>query len=402
MPSRIGSMLRRTNSMKRTTLGGLKDTLRTHHLTIDDDTIYGSNEYIHKRFFDDNNFLSIIKCLDGGYDIAKDHIEYMEEYHDLQHDTAHRYTSYSKKWKSKLKQQSSLSSYNTTKRAQLQTIRSPEKLAELLQSRCDAMQQVITTYRRQVERMYPSERLGTGHKHYRTDAMKKLFKTARSPLSKISEKLEKLHEQEKKAEDALHEADVQCENLSFNETASKNKVARASENQEKRRDELEQIQEKISRANDELNQEQETYYEKASEIYQQCRALEKERLDQIRETLIKFIQVIHTPEHSDGYNTIFEDLLSDVKTQQDSVGDLDFWAQTYHVDILKKSLSSETNESHKSEIANLTTTEEKLQQLSVDNEDEQLTADTTTTSAKPKGKKNKKNTTTEPTTPNAS
>ena len=399
-------MLSRTNSMKRTTLGGLKDTLRTHHLTADDDTVYGSNEYIHKRFFDDDNFLSIIKCLDGGYDIAKDLIEYMEEYHNLQHDTAHRYTSYSSKWKSKLKQQSSLSSYHTTKRAQLRLIRSPEKLAELLQSRCNDMQQVIATYRRQVDRMYLSERLGTVRKHYRAGEMKKLFKAARSPVSKISEKLEELHEQEKKAQNALHDADIQCENLSFDQTASEKKVARANDNQEKRRDELQQIQKRISRAEDELSQEQETYYEKARDIYQQCRELEKERLDQIRETLIKFIQVTHTSEHSDGCNTVFEELLSNVKTEQDSVEDLDFWAQTYHVDILKKSLSSETNdnttESHKSETANVTTTEEKIQQSSVENEDEQLTADTSTTATKTKGKKNKKNTTTEPTTPNAS
>jgi hypothetical protein len=398
MPSRIGSMLRRTSSMKRATLGGLKDTLRAHRHAIDEDLTYGSNEYIHKQFFEDDNFSSIIKCLDGGFEVAKDIIDYIEDYHNLRQDIAHRHSSYSNKWKSKLKQQSSLSSYHTTKRAQLQTIRSPENLAQLLQARCDAIQQVITAYRRQVERMYPSERLGTAHKHYRTDTMKKLFKTARLSVSKTSEKLDKLREQEKRAKAALHDADVQCENLSFDSTASKSKVTHANETQEKRQDELQQIQDKISRLEEEYNQEQETYHEKATDIYQQCRELEKERLDQIRQTLIDFVQAAHTSEHSDEYNAVFENLLANIKTQQDSVEDLDFWAHTYHV--ITESQTTKT--SNTNETDNRITTAVNTQQSVVENEEEPSTTDTTTTPAKTKGKKNKKNTTADPTTPNAS
>ncbi|CAF4457393.1 unnamed protein product, partial [Adineta steineri] len=83
----------------------------------------------------------------------------MQDYNDLQLEYARSLTSHSNKWSSKIKQQLSLSSYHTTKRAQLKTSNLPDKIAQLITSRCDAIQQVIDTYQGQVDRMYPSERL---------------------------------------------------------------------------------------------------------------------------------------------------------------------------------------------------------------------------------------------------
>jgi archaellum component FlaC len=350
----------------------------------------------------------------------------MQDYCKIQRKHAHCLTSYSNEWKSKLKQQSSLSSYHTTKRAQLQTVRSPDKLAQLILSRCEAIEQVIASYSRQVERMYPGELLGTVHKHYRTDSMKKAFKTARAALSKLSDELETLHKQERKAQADLHDADVQCENLSFDSTASKNKLSRAKDNQEKKQHQLEDIKDEITRLEQEYDREQENYLQKARAIYYQCRELEKERLDQIQETLIKFSQAAHTSEYSAGQDAIFDDLIAKIKTEQDSTEDLDFWAQTYHVEIFTKSISSETNDdndnntesqtttrkpkkSHKNEPENLTTIEENTPQPVVADEEEQSATNTTTTAPKTKAKKNKNSTstekknssTTEPTTPNA-
>jgi hypothetical protein len=415
MTSRITSAIsRHRNSMRRPNIGGLKDTIQA--LTGSDGT-YGSNEYIHKNFFDEENYQSIIKCLDGGHEISTDLLEYMQDYYDLLQDFIHRLTSYSNKWKSKLKHQSSLSSYHTTKRAQIQTVRSPEKLAQLLQARCDAIQPVISKYKKQVEKMYPSERLSTVRKHYRTDVMKKLFKNAHSPLIKLSEKLEKLHEQEKRAQKALLDAKIQCQNLGLDETTSKNKLTRANDHQETKQSELQAIQDKIARIEKEYNQERETYLEKATEIYQQCRELEQERLDQIRQTLIEFTQATNSSEYSSEQDAIYEDLLLKIKTEQDTLVDLDFWAQTYHVNILTKSISSESNQnddhneniesqtttqktkkSPKNEAANLTTIEENTTQSVVEDQEEKSVADKTSTSAKTKPKK-KKNNTAEPTTP---
>jgi hypothetical protein len=404
MTSHVSSILRRTSSIKRPNI----------RINVGNDGSYGSNEYIHKNFFEDENYQSIIKCLDGGYEISIDLIEYMQEYCDLLQDINHRLTSYSNKWKSKLKHQPPLSSYHTTKRAQLQTVLSPEKLAELIRTRCDAIQQVIATYKKQVNKMYSSERFGTTHKHYRTDLMKKLFKNANSSLIKISEKLEKLRKQEKEAQTALLDARIQCQNLELNETTSKSKLSRANDHQENKQRELQDIQEKITRTELEYDREQETYREKATEIYQQCRELEEERLNQIREALLKFIQAVYPSEYSTQQDAIYGDLLSNIKSQQDTLIDLDFWAQTYHVNILTKSISSETNEnedenentesqkpkkSQKNETANLTTIAENTNQSVA--EDEQSLADKTTTSTKAKSKK-KRNNTAEPSTPDTS
>lgn len=414
MNSRITSaILTRTSSMKRT-IPGLKKTI---HTTFGSDSGYEMNQYIHKDFFDGENYQSILKCLDEGYEIATDLIEYMQDFCNLLRDFIESLTSYSNKWKAKIKHQSTLSSYNTTKQAQLQTVTAPVKLAQLIETRCKAIQEVIASYKRQIDRMYPGERFGTVHKHYRTDVMKKSFKNAYSSLSKISDKLDKLREQEKRAQDALLQAQIECQNLELNETSSKSKILKANDRLEQRQGELETIKEKLTRTEDEYHQEQKTYHQKALEIYHDCRDLEAERLNQIRETLLAFNQAIHTSEYSAEQNAMYEKVVSTIESQQKTVVDLDFWAQTYHVNTLSRSISLETSEnddkeensesqsttrktrkSQKNETTNLTTIVENTTQPVAEPEEDQSVADKPTTQAKGKQKK-KKNNTAEPTTP---
>jgi len=408
---------------------GYTGSLTNHRLSIGNSDYYATNVCNGKNFLDGKNYRWIIKCIDDGksfcnnyfniifflfifiigYGISTDFIEYMQNYCELLQDISNRLTSYSNKWKSKLKHQSSLSSYHTTKRAQLQVVRSPEKLAQLIQTRCDAIQKVITAYKKEVNRMYPSERFTTIRKHYRSNEMERSFKNAYSYLRRVSDRLENLREREKKAEDALREAKIQCQNLELNETTSKNKLSRANDNQENKQRELQSIKENIIRTEEEYNQERETYREKATEIYQRCRVLEQERLDQIRDTLLQFIQAIHPSEYSTEQDAIYENLLSNIDSQQDTLADLDFWAQTYRVSVLAKPVPLDTNEtdddnditeSQQNETADLTPIEENTDQLVVEDQEEQSVPDRTTTSRKTKPKK-KKNNTAEPSTPDA-
>ncbi|CAF0870658.1 unnamed protein product [Rotaria sordida] len=405
MTSRMKSaILRHTNSIKLSNFIGLKDTIRAHIPNTNNDACYISNEYIQSNFFDDDNYLSIIKCLDGGYEICKDCIEYMEDYNDLLQEYIDSLTSYSRKWKSKIKHQSALSSYNTTKLAQRETVSTPKQYAELLQIQYSAILKMIATYRTQVERIYPNERIGTTHKHYRTETMKNLFKAARSTLYKLSDKLEKLHEQETKAQHALHDANIQCENLSLDPTASKTKISNAKENQIKRQDKFDEIKREIVRIEEEYNQEYETYRTKAIDIYEKCRIFEQERLDLIGETLIKFNEVAFSSKYLTEQNEIYENLMLKLKTQRNSLEDLDFWAQTYGVYDSTTSLSSQTSQnesissqittrktkkSHKNESENLTTKEENIQESIAEDEEQQSQVDNTTTT---KLKKNKNTT----------
>ncbi|UJR15327.1 hypothetical protein I4U23_002279 [Adineta vaga] len=411
MTLRIKSaLLRRTDSIRRTTLSGITDKLRSNRLPFDNDSTYGSNEYIHNSFLNDDNYLAIIKCLDDGYKVSEDILQWLKDYLTLQQNYADSLSSHTTKWNGKLKQQPTISSYHTTKRAQYQTIKSSHKLAELVQTRCDEIEHVIATFHRQVDRMYPKERLGTVHKHYRSEQVRKAFKTARSALSKLAETLEKLHEQEKQAKESLLAADIQCENYSLDSTVSKSKSTRAKDTQEKRQNELEIIQDKIARAEKEYVHEQETYQQKAMEIYQECREYEKERLDQIQEVLISFAQAAHTSDYSAGQDVIFDDLIEHIKTKQNSIEDLNFWAETYHVNLRKKSTASEKNEDENDTITNesqttttrktkksgksenenaITASDKTLPSVAVDEED-QSTANNTSTSTKNKQSKIKK------------
>ena len=409
MTSRVASaILTRTSSMRRTTLPGLRKSIQA---TFGGDGSYEMNDYIHKDFFEGENYQSILKCLDDGYEISSDLIDYMQDYCKLLQDFVENLTSYTKRWKSKIKHQSTLSSYNTTKQVQLQTISSALKLAELIEIRCKAIQEVIATYKRQTDRMYPKERFGATHKHYRTDVMKKSFKSAYSPLSKASDKLEKLREQEKKAQDALLQAQIEVQNLELSETANKNKLFKANDRQEQRQAELQEAKEKVTRAQDEYHQEQKTYRDKATEIYNECRDLEAERLNQIRDTIIAFNKAIHSTEYSTEQDTMYEKVLTTIQSDQNTLADLDFWAQTYHVNILSRSISLEksdneensesrkTRKSHKNETTALTTISENTAQPVAETEEDQSAADKPT-STQAKGKQRKKKTnSTEPPTP---
>ena len=401
MTSHLTSTLfRRTSSFRHSNLGGLTDTIRS----IGNNNSYSSNEYIHKNFFEGDNYSSIIKCLDGGYDIANDLLEYMQDRLDILKDLVDRLTSHSTKWKSKIKNQSSYSSYNTTKRAQLQVIDSSTKHAQIIQIRCNEIQQVINSFKKQIDRMYPNERFSTTRKHYQSDSMKTLFKNARAPIIKLNEKLERLHDKEKSAQNNLRDAMIQLQNLELDVSSSKSKLSKARDNQETKQRDLKDIKDKILRIEQEYQQEQNNYYQKAMEIYQQCRILEQERLEQIRDVLIKFTQVIHSGEYSTEQDKIYNDLLVHIKSEQDTTADLDFWANTYHVNILTKSVSIENDQNDEntesqttttttqSNTSNLTTIDENSDQIVNEIEEK------STTSTKSKTRK-KKNNTTEPTTP---
>ena len=255
----------------------------------------------------------------------------MEDYNNLLQSHIRQLNAYSKKWREKLHSRSSLSSYNTTKLAQIQTVSSPETLAELVQTRCDAIQEVINSYKRQVDRMYPKKRLGFVHKHYRSDKLEELFKDAYSDRQKVADKLERLRNDEKVAQEAVREAKAKYQCLELNETTNKNELSKAHDRLEKKESKLQAIQTRIARTDEEYRQAQETYRRKATKIYEQCRDLEEERLNQIRETLIEFNRAIHSAEYSTEQNAMYENLLVTIESGQKTLVDLDFWKRTYRV-----------------------------------------------------------------------
>ena len=277
-----------------------------------------------------------------------DKITYMQECHDLFDSQGNAHLAYAKRWKSKLKQQSTLSSYHTTKRAQLQTVvNTHQKHAEVISSQCQAMQQVISDFSEQVDRLYPSG------KHIRAQEMKLAYKTARAPLQLAEDKLKSLQNKEERAAGALHDANVQCENLQFDAPDNASKQSRAQENQKERQNALKFAQDNVVQAKGDLAEEKIVYRQKAQEIFQLCQSLEEKRFDLIRETLIAFARAVHSSDYTNELDSIYDGLVSKIEKEQNSVEDLKFWSRTYGVD---KVTTSDTDEKAASTTSSTTAT----------------------------------------------
>ena len=353
-------MLTRVNSIKRPTLPQLRKSIR---VTFGNNNgAYEKSEYIHESFFTGDNYHSILKCLDGGYHVLTDQLESMQEYNTLLKTFIESLNSYSNKRKSKLKHQSTISSYNTTKQSQMELLNSPVLFGELIQTRCDAIDQVISNFRKQIDRLYPSERFGTVHKHYRTDSMKKRFKDAHAPVIKTSKLLDEVREEKKKVEKSLREARIEQQNLELDETTSKSKLMKVNERIERKQRESQDVDEKLIEVEEDLTEKEKVYREKAIEIYEKCREYEGERLNLIRETSIHFIHAVHSAEYSSDLDATYGKLLATIEAQQNTRADLDFWAETYHV------MDNETTENN----------------TTVELEEEQPITTTTTTKTKRK------------------
>ncbi|CAF3366731.1 unnamed protein product [Rotaria socialis] len=383
MASRFKSViLRHTDSIKRSNLSGIKDTIRSRVTTANHDNGYGTNEFIHLKFYDDDNYLSIVKCINGGYYIIEDMLKFMSNYNDCGQKHIDNLKSCSKKSKSKVKAQSTLSSYHTTRAAQLKTICAPSLEAEYLQARHDAIQEVIDECRTKLNRIYPKKSSNSSPKHNRTDYMIDSFEAARSVLLNLSEKLEKLKEQKRKKDAALLEAKILCENLSYTHGVKESKTEKASNSRKKHEQQLEEIENDIARSEDEYEQEKKTYRVEARRIYEKCRVLEEERLELIEDTLIKFVKAAYSSENSMQYRAIYKELKSYFIDELNITEDLDFWAQTYGVYDSTRSLSTETNQNDDAHDDDDGEEEEE--------QEEPSSADTTTSSTKTKSKKNQK------------
>lgn len=390
MSSKFKSLFKNsTNSIKHSKLGGLRDTIRTHVPNTTNDDAYGSNEYIHGNFFDDKNYLSIIKCIDGGYQILDALAKYMQEYNDLCQKRAEELTSLTNRWKSKLKHQAALSSYHTTKKAQKKLVNAPLQEAEILEARYQSIQKVIEEFRNEINKLYSSERSGSSHKHCRTEALTDSFEAARSQLIKLSNEMKKLEQEKSKTEDKLHEIMLKIEGIQFSYPVNEAKLEKENNKKETLEKELKSIEGNIERIEQESETEKKTYHKEATRIYEKCRALEQERLDLIGVTIIKFVEVVYAAEHFDKQTKICDELKVHFESERNTFEDLDFWAKTYGVRESGKTLKtqkSRSDESATSKTENRTTITDENRQQSVTEGEEEIS-----TSAKRSSHRRNKN-----------
>lgn len=258
-----------------------------------------------------------------------DLIAYMNDYRDLLKDHSAHLVELSQKWQSKLKEQSALASYNTTKRAQRQTITTSDTHAQVVDARCEAIANLIKELRKEVDQFYPSRGIGKTPKHNRADALKGEFQRARAPVNDAEEKLEGLQSKEKEAIEALRKAEIAYEEIQYGAPTSEKKSDRAKKKQEEKKQDLESIRKRIRDTQVELDKAKILYREQAKLIFEKCQKIEQKRLDLIRSTLIKFLQTVHPDSYSSKIESIYTEVRSMIETQQNTEADLNFWARTY-------------------------------------------------------------------------
>jgi hypothetical protein len=259
-----------------------------------------------------------------GYDDAMALITSMKEYRNLLLRDIKRLNSYSENCISRLTHLSALVAYPTTMEAQLQTYKSFEIQTKIINERRNNVQPIIDRYSKQVNQIYPKVRFSTTRKHYQTEDMKNSFKNARLPLRKILEKLENLRTKKQKLLAAI-----------------KNRDLDSSTNEEENK--LEEIEGEIVAAEEHRKKKEAIYIETATVIFQDCQKLEKERLDQLNQALVDFIRVIHPSNYSTALVEIYENLLLDIKNKQNTIDDLNSYAQTCGVHTLISTAVLQTN-----------------------------------------------------------
>lgn len=257
----------------------------------------------------------------------------MRDYCELLKDLSASLVSFDKKWKNKLTEHSALSSYHTTKRAQRETIGTAAKLASVIDERCAALEEVIKELRKEVNRYYPSRGVGKTPKHNRADRLKDEFKSARSPVKNLEEKLKQLENKETTAKDAVRQTGIAYENIQYGPPTSESKSDRAKKKYDEKQRELDSIQKQIDQTQSELQKAKLVYREQANIIFEKCQFIERKRLELIRSTLIKFIETIHSDDSLDKVDEIYSDTISKITKEQNTAADLQFWAKTYGIDL---------------------------------------------------------------------
>ena len=261
-----------------------------------------------------------------------DLIEWMQDFCANEEDYSNRLLSFADKWSNRLKQQSSLVSYHTTKRSQLDCVRVTRDIAKLKQSSCTQIKSVIEKYRQQINEVFVNERFRPVRRHQRTNELKKSFKLAQASVRELDDELKLLRNQLEKAREIVRSAESACEILDLDPTTTDKQRQRSKDILERKKSKVADIKDRIDQLKERQSSVENTYQIKATEIFQECQHVEEERLEQIRETLLDFIQAAHPSDSSSKLQEIFDKLNQKVTNEQNSFDDIVFWAKTYGVD----------------------------------------------------------------------
>ncbi|CAF4067485.1 unnamed protein product [Rotaria sp. Silwood2] len=262
----------------------------------------------------------------------QDLIRMMGGYCKIDRTRAQALLLFSQNWTKHVKNQPRISSYHTTKCAQLDTISIAKHLARADDNRCDALETVINNYRTRVDETYIRVNFGRRFEHCRFREFKKLFKDAHASVTESEKNLDKLRDRVYQEEQALLNAKIATEKVIHDETSTERKRLNKSNAQTKCEIQLKRLEEKVTRAEQTLTSTKQIYRERAKQIFAQCQQVEKQRLEQIREILLIFTKTMHLQKYAPEIEQIYDELISNISTHQNSLEDLAFWAKLYGIE----------------------------------------------------------------------
>ncbi|CAF0810963.1 unnamed protein product [Didymodactylos carnosus] len=254
----------------------------------------------------------------------------MENIRDVYRQLCNGYNEFCITSSRRIRHQSTLSSYHTTKRAQLSTVTSIQKLISVEQERIQNIQTVIDSYKKSIDEIYVTAHFTHQRQHYRTKDIKRQFKEAQSSLNDCTKRLGQLREAITKTRESLKQVDCALENMMCNTSKFEKHRSTLVRKQTRRVETVQKIAEQIKLAQKEHYELEITWHKRATSIFDECQKEELKRLDLIKKTLYDFSQAVQVKDQR-KLEHIYHDMTHDIQIKQDSLADITWWAKAYGI-----------------------------------------------------------------------
>jgi len=256
-------------------------------------------------------------------------MQQMEDHREMFHMQAKMNTRSANTWKRGLDEQSKITSYGTTKNALYRFVESTESAVPVWENASTQVQKVIRECAEKRDKIYQRKKHTHGFEHRETKRIRTLFKNAREPVDNANANLQKLLRQRFDANHTLVDAQQNYDEIKSNCSATELKKQEAKFNLARKQSKINALDEQIKEAEEDLTEAKLRYREEATKIFEECDQLEKERLDLIQQTLLKFLDAIHPSEYFHQLSEISDQVKYDIQTRQNTAKDLQKWQREY-------------------------------------------------------------------------
>ena len=258
-----------------------------------------------------------------------DFIEHMRSEREIFESQGELNRRSAKNWKDILDEQSKIASYGTTKTTLHRLVESRESTVPVWKNSSNQVEEVIRECEERRDEIYRRKKLGHGFEHRQTKRIRKQFEFALKPVDNANENLQSLHHQQIHANQSLADSQRRLEEIKSNPFATEVEKQNATSHRVRQQSNVNALNQRINAAKEELIEAKRRYREEATKIFEECDQLERERLNLIQQTLLKFLDVTHPASDFHQLSEISDQLRYDIQTKHNIEQDLRYWRRTY-------------------------------------------------------------------------